>query len=207
MPWRFSRWSSCHAAPKRDPWTGPARGSVPSPRDADGFGDDGANGQAVSVGIDYGIRHTDVSGAFGEPSVVMRRRLDAREGGKAHSGSGTRSDRRDPASTRRPRPQPWSGPTQGRRAGPLTSDAATLAARCQRPAMADGDWLGDRRERLDSLDRPARARVCAWVIPAARYAQQSDWSRARDAAARLAALSPGNPQVQELIDRIRRRSP
>ena len=34
------------------------------------------------------------------------------------------------------------------------------------------------------------------------YAQQSDWSRARDAAARLAALSPGNPQVQELIDRI-----
>src|SRR5205809_3642836 len=39
------------------------------------------------------------------------------------------------------------------------------------------------------------------------YAQQSDWSRARDAAARLAALSPGNPQVQELIDRIRRRSP
>src|SRR5436190_17721339 len=39
------------------------------------------------------------------------------------------------------------------------------------------------------------------------YAQQSDWSRARDAAARLTALSPGNPQVQELIDRIRRRSP
>src|SRR5213083_896970 len=39
------------------------------------------------------------------------------------------------------------------------------------------------------------------------YAQQSEWSRARDAAARLAALSPGNPQVQELIDRIRRRSP
>jgi len=39
------------------------------------------------------------------------------------------------------------------------------------------------------------------------YAQQNEWSRARDAAARLAALSPGNPQVQELIDRIRRRSP
>src|SRR5207247_6558113 len=81
------------AEARPDPWTGPARGSVPSPRDADGFGDDGGNGQAVSVGIDYGIRHTDVSGAFGEPSVVMRRRPDAREGGKAHSGSGTRSDR------------------------------------------------------------------------------------------------------------------
>ena len=39
------------------------------------------------------------------------------------------------------------------------------------------------------------------------YAQQSDWSRARDAAARLTALFTGNPQVQELIDRIRRRSP
>ena len=39
------------------------------------------------------------------------------------------------------------------------------------------------------------------------YAQQKEWSRARDAAARLAVLSPGNPQVQELIDRIRRRSP
>jgi len=39
------------------------------------------------------------------------------------------------------------------------------------------------------------------------YGQQNEWSRARDAAARLAALSPGNPQVQELIDRIRRRSP
>ena len=39
------------------------------------------------------------------------------------------------------------------------------------------------------------------------YAQGNDWSRARDAAARLAALSPGNPRVQELLDRIRRRSP
>jgi len=39
------------------------------------------------------------------------------------------------------------------------------------------------------------------------YAQGNDWSRARDAAARLAVLSPGNPRMQELLDRIRRRSP
>ena len=39
------------------------------------------------------------------------------------------------------------------------------------------------------------------------YVQGSDWSRAAAAAEKLAALSPGDPQVQALIDRIRKRSP
>jgi len=33
--------------------------------------------------------------------------------------------------------------------------------------------------------------------------QQNEWSRARDAAERLATLSPGNPQVHQVRDRIR----
>ena len=39
------------------------------------------------------------------------------------------------------------------------------------------------------------------------YLQENEWSRARDAAENLARLLPGNPQAQELIDHIRRRSP
>ena len=39
------------------------------------------------------------------------------------------------------------------------------------------------------------------------YAQQNDWSRARDAAETVAALAPGNPEVEALLDRIRRQSP
>jgi Flp pilus assembly protein TadD len=39
------------------------------------------------------------------------------------------------------------------------------------------------------------------------YVQENDWSRARAAAERLATLSPGNPQAQDLLDRILKRSP
>jgi predicted CXXCH cytochrome family protein len=38
------------------------------------------------------------------------------------------------------------------------------------------------------------------------YVQESDWPRAREAAATLASLAPDNPQVKDLVDRIRERS-
>ena len=39
------------------------------------------------------------------------------------------------------------------------------------------------------------------------YVQENDWSRAAAAADTLAATSPGDPQAQALIDRVRQRSP
>ena len=58
--------------------------------------------------------------------------------------------------------------------------------------------------KAQALDPGDPAIACALTI---LYVQDSDWSRAAAAAEKLAALSPGDPQVQALIDRIRKRSP
>jgi predicted CXXCH cytochrome family protein len=58
--------------------------------------------------------------------------------------------------------------------------------------------------RAGEIDPQDPAIVYALVI---LYAQENEWTRARDAADRLAAIAPDSPGVRELVERVRNRTP